>query len=285
MREGQRSGVVLPRIIVERVISQFDTYAAQGIDESPYYGPVRRMPPEITEPERTRLAKAYAAAVEERLQAGVSPHGRVPARRVPAFRARDGRHLRDPGGAAYYAYLIRAHTTTTVNADEVHRLGLAEVARIRSGMTAAMRKASFDGSLARFFAHVRSDGRFEPRSAEELADGYAAIGRRVDAAVPGLFAALPKTPLAIRPTPAAQAVHDAAARYNDGLARDRPAGRLLLQHARPAGAQALAHGDALPSRGRCRGTICRARRRPRNTALPKLLRFDGNTAYNEGWAL
>jgi uncharacterized protein (DUF885 family) len=284
MREGQRSGVVLPRVIVERVISQFDTYAAQGLDDSPYYGPVRTMPPEIAEPERTRLAKAYAAAVEERLK--------------PAFR-RTSAFLRDeylrsaratvglsaiPGGAAYYATLIRAHTTTTLVADEVHRLGLAEVARIRSGMTAAMRKASFDGSLAQFFEHVRTDRRFEPRSAEELAEGYAAIGRRVDAAVLRLFAALPKTPLAIRPTPAAQAVHDAAARYNDGsLETGQPAVFYFNTHDLPA--RKLWHMETLYLHEAVPGHHLQTATAAENTALPKLLRFDGNTAYNEGWAL
>ena len=284
MREGQRSGVVLPRVIVERVIGQFDTYAAQGLDESPYYGPIRRMPPGFPDPDRTRLTKAYAAAVEERLR--------------PAFR-RTSAFLRDdylpsarstvglaavPGGSAYYAHLIRSNTTTALSADEVHRLGLAEVARIRSGMTAAMRKASFDGDLARFFEHVRTDRRFEPQSAQQLADGYAAIGRRVDAAVPRLFAALPKTPLAIRPTPSEQAVHDAAARYNGGSLESGQAAVFYFNtHDLPArkvwDMETLYLHEAVP------GHHLQQAIAAENTALPKLLRFGGNTAYNEGWAL
>jgi uncharacterized protein (DUF885 family) len=284
MREGRRTGVVLPRIIVERVISQFDTYAGQGVDESPYYGPIRKMPQDIAEPDRIRLAKAYAAAIEDKLR--------------PAFRG-TAKFLREeylasarstvgmsaiPGGAAYYAYLIRAHTTTTLSADEVHRLGLAEVARIRAGMTAAMRKTSFDGSLAQFFEHVRTDRRFEPKSAQELADGYAAIGRRVEATVLRLFAALPKTPLAIRPTPSAQATHDAAARYNGGsLETGQPAVFYFNTHDLPSrkvwDMETLYLHEAVPGHHLQTATAAE------NTALPKLLRFDGNTAYNEGWAL
>lgn len=282
MREGLRSGVVLPRIIVERVIAQFDAFAAQGLDDSPYYGPVRRMPAAIGEPDRTRLTKAYAAAVEERLR--------------PAFR-RMAAFLRDdylpsarstvaiselPGGPAYYAYLIRSHTTTALDAGEVHRLGLAEVARIRAGMTAAMRKASFDGSLAQFFDHLRTDRRFEPKSAEEVAEGYAAIGRRVDAALPRLFASLPKTPLAIRPTPSTQAVHDAAARYNDGsLESGQPAVFYFNTHDLPS--RKLWHMETLYLHEALPGHHLQSATAAENTVLPKLLRFDGNTAYNEGW--
>ena len=284
MREGQRSGVVLPRVIVERVISQFDTYAGLGIDESPYYGPIRKMPQEIPAPDRARLAKAYAAAVEERLRPAL--------RRTSAF-------LRDdylpsarptiglaaiPGGAAYYAYLIRSHTTTTLSADEVHRLGLAEVARIRAGMTVAMRKASFDGSLAQFFEYLRTDRRFEPQSAQEVADGYAAIGRRVDSAVLRLFAALPKTPLAIRPTPSAQATHDAAARYNSGsLETGQPGVFYFNTHDLPS--RKLWHMETLYLHEAVPGHHLQSAMAAENTALPKLLRFDGNTAYGEGWAL
>jgi uncharacterized protein (DUF885 family) len=284
MREGRRTGVVLPRIIVERVIAQFDTFAGQGVDESPYYGPIRKMPKDMAEPDRTRLAKSYAAAIEDKLR--------------PAFR-RTLAFLRDeylasarstvgmsaiPGGAAYYAYLIRAHTTTTLSADEVHRLGLAEVARIRAGMTAAMRKTSFDGSLAQFFEHVRTDRRFEPKSAQELADGYAAIGRRVDATVLRLFAALPKTPLAIRPTPSAQATHDAAARYNGGsLETGQPGVFYFNTYDLPA--RKLWHMETLYLHEAVPGHHLQTATAAENTALPKLLRFDGNTAYNEGWAL
>ena len=68
MREGQRAGVVLPRVVVERVIAQFERFAAQGVDDSPYYGPIRKLPADISAADRERLTRAYAAAVEERLR-------------------------------------------------------------------------------------------------------------------------------------------------------------------------------------------------------------------------
>ena len=284
MREGQRAGVVLPRVLVERLIAQFDTFAAQDLDRSPYYGPIRKLPPEFAAADRSRLTQAYTTAVEERLRPAF--------RRVHAF-------LRDdylptarptvglaaiPNGAAYYAFLIRSNTTATLSPDDVHRLGLEEVARVRAGMTVAMRKAAFEGSLAQFFDHMRNDRRFQPESAQALADRYAAIGRRVDAALPRLFAARPKTPLTIRPTPPAQAPTDPGARYTPGsVDTGQPAVFNFNTHDLPARkvwqTETLYLHEAIP------GHHLQVSLAAENAALPKLLRFGGNTAYGEGWAL
>ncbi len=68
MREGQRSGVVLPRVVAERVLAQFERFAAQGLDDSPYHGPIRLLPAEMAPADRDRLTRAYAAAVNDKLR-------------------------------------------------------------------------------------------------------------------------------------------------------------------------------------------------------------------------
>ncbi len=216
MREGQRSGVVLPRVVVERVIAQFERFAAQGFDDSPYTGPIRKLPADMAGADKERLTRAYAAALQDKLRPAFA--------RVRAFladeylataRATVGLSAL-PGGAAYYAFLIRSHTTTALNAAQVHRLGLSEVERITAGMAEVMREVAFQGTLTQFFELLRTDARFAPASAQALAEGYAAIGRQVDAALPRLFNAQPKTPLAIRPTPDYQAPTGPGASYNPG---------------------------------------------------------------------
>ena len=284
MREGQRTGVVLPRVVVERLIVQFDTFIEQDRASSPYFGPIRTMPAAFAEADRERLTRAYAAALDDKLRPAF--------RRVRAF-------LRDeylasarqtvglsalPGGGAYYAFLIRSNTTVAMSADDVHRLGLDEVARIRAGMTEAMRSAGFDGSLAQFFELLRDDRRFEDASEHALLDRYAAIGKRVEAALPRLFAVLPKTPLVIRPTPAAAAANDAAARYTPGsLDTGKPGVFYVNTSDLPARrtwhAETLYLHEALP------GHHLQVALAAENAALPKLLRFEGNTAYGEGWGL
>jgi uncharacterized protein (DUF885 family) len=189
-----------------------------------------------------------------------------------------------PGGAAYYEFLIRSNTTTTLTAEQVHRLGVAEVNRITAGMAAVMRKVGFEGTLGQFFEHLRTDPRFAAASPKALADRYAEIGQRVDAALPRLFDGRPKTPLAIRPTPAYQAPTDPGARYIPGSLDTGQPGVFYfntfdLPTRRVWGMETLYLHEATP------GHHMQMALAAESTALPKLLRFDGNTAYGEGWAL
>ena len=284
MREGQRSGVVLPRVVVERVIVQFDRFAAQGIDESPYFAPIRRMPPAVAAADRERLTSAYTAAVEQRLRPAFRRvRDFLADEYLPGSRSTVGLSAL-PGGAAYYAFLIRSNTTTTLSAAEVHRLGEEEVARISAGMASVMRRVGHQGTLARFFADLRTDPRFAPTSPQALADHYAEIGRRVDAALPRLFEARPRTPLAIRPTPAIQATNAAGASYTPGSLDTGQPGVFFfntfdLQSRRTWGAETLYLHEAIP------GHHLQIALAAENVSLPKLLRFGGNTAYSEGWAL
>jgi uncharacterized protein (DUF885 family) len=284
MREGMRAGIVHPRVLVDRMIVQFERFAAEGVDTSPYCAPIRNMPAGIAPPERERLARAYAAAVNDKLRPAFA--------RVHAFLAREYRAAaRDtvglsalPGGAAYYAQLIRSHTTTRLTAQEVHALGLAEVARITQGMQDVMRRVGYAGTLPQFFEHLRTDRAYQPASAQALADGYRVIGLRVDAALPRLFAVRPRTPLEIRPTPDFQAPTDAAARYEGGSPEiGKPGIFWFNTHDLPSrsviGMETLYLHEAVPGHHM---QIMLARE---NTALPKLLRYENNTAYTEGWAL
>ena len=110
--------------------------------------------------------------------------------------ARDGVglvHMR--GGDRLYARLIETNTTLPMTADEVHDLGLSEVARIRGEMDAIRRRTGFTGTLAAILRTIiRTDRRFEPPSREWLRDSYYAIGRRVDARIREIFSTIPRTP-------------------------------------------------------------------------------------------
>ena len=284
MREGQRTGIVLPRVVVELVIAQFDRFAAQGFTESPYYGPIRKLPPDLPAADRERLTRAYAAAVEDQLRPAFRRVREFLAEvYLPSARASVGLSAL-PGGAAYYDFLIRSNTTTKLSAAEVHKLGVAEVSRITQGMERVMRTVAFQGTLGQFFEHMRTDPRYAPASAQALADGYAAIGRRVDAALPRLFDGRPKTPLSIRPTPDYQAPTDPGARYTPGsLDTGQPGvfsfNAFNLPSRRVWDMETLYLHEATP------GHHMQIALAAENVALPKLLRFGGNTAYAEGWAL
>lgn len=283
-REGAARGGVQPRIVIERLIEQFDRFATHSLADSPYYGPIRKWPANLPAADQQRLREAYATAIRDRL--------------VPAFvRIRDGLrkdvlpHTRAsvglsqmPGGAAYYRFLIEERTTSAMAPQAIHELGLAEVARLSAAMDSIRQRVGFAGSRAQFFEYLRTDQRFKPTSAQALRDGYFAIGHRVDAVLPKLFAVRPRTALEIRPTPDYQAPTDAAASYTMGTPDGvRPGLFYFNTYDLPSrttpGMETLYLHEALP------GHHMQIMLAAENTALPKFMRFGGNTAYDEGWAL
>jgi uncharacterized protein (DUF885 family) len=284
MREGMATGVVQPRFVVDRVIVQFERFAAQPREESPYFRPIRELPAEIPAADVERLRAAYTRALEEKLRPAF--------RRTLAFlrdeylgRARTTSGLAAlSGGAEYYRFLIRSQTTLPLGAPEIHRLGVAEVARIQRGIASVMSEAGFRGTRGEFFDMLRSDKRFVPASAEALAEAYLAIGRRVDATLGRLFDTRPAAALAVRPTPAESAPNDAAARYMPGSAELGKPGVFYFNtfdlHRRPTwGMETLYLHEAVP------GHHFETMLARENASLTPLQRFVGNTAFSEGWAL
>jgi uncharacterized protein (DUF885 family) len=283
-REGLASGVVQPRIVVANVISQLDQQLAAKIEDSPYYGPVKRFPAAISPADEARLKAAYSKEIGEKV---------YPAnRRLREFlakeylpKARETVGLAGmKGGDRLYAYLIEQNTTLPLSADYVHNLGLAEVKRITSEMEAIMQQVGFKGSLSEFFTFIRDDPRFKPASKEALRDGYYAIGKRVDAAVPKLFSTIPKTPLEIRPVPDFLEKNQAGAYYQQGTPDgSRPGVFYFNTYDLPSrttpGMETLYLHEAVP------GHHFQISIAQENAALPAFMRFGGNTAYVEGWAL
>ena len=283
-RQGMASGVVDTKLTVRNVISQLDTQLAEAPEASPYYAPALNFPEGVPEAERPRLRSAYAATVRDTL--------------FPAYRrlrdflqneylpvAREGHglvHMR--GGDILYRRLIERNTTLPLTADYVHDLGLSEVARIRSEMDSIRQRVGFQGTLAQFFEHIRTDPRFEPPSREWLRDGYYAIGRRVDARIGELFSTLPKTRLEIREVEAYRERTEAGGSYNQGAPDGSRPGIFYynaydLPSRRTSGMETLYLHEGAP------GHHFQISLAQENEALPSFMRFGGGTAFVEGWAL
>ncbi|MDP8912315.1 MAG: DUF885 domain-containing protein, partial [Pseudomonadota bacterium] len=215
-REGMASGVVQPKLVVRNIIDQLDLQLKQGVEGSTFYGPVQKFPQGIPAADQTRLRAAHAAVIRDEIRpAYVRLRDFLKNEYLPAAREGVGLiHMN--GGPQLYTYLIEQNTTLPLNAEEVHALGLSEVARIRSEMEAIKNRVGFKGTLAQFFQHIRTDPKFKPKSKEWLRDEYFAIGRRVDARIGELFSTLPKTKLEIRPVPDYREKTDAGGSYQGG---------------------------------------------------------------------
>jgi uncharacterized protein (DUF885 family) len=283
-REGMASGVTQPKLVVENMVRQLGTLTAGGAEASPLFLPVQNFPDTVPEGERLRLAKAYREKIGETVNPAYARlRDFLRDEYLPVARSSVG--LSDmPGGAMLYEMAIESSTTVPLTADYVHDLGLSEVARIRAEMDAIRREVGFQGDLAAFFEHIRTDPQFKPESAEALTEGYYEIGRKVDQRIGALFRTLPKTPLEIRPYPDYIAPTAAGASYQQG-AQDgsRPGVFFFNTHDLPSRITTIM--ETLYLHEAAPGHHFQISLAQENEALPNFMRFGGNTAFVEGWAL
>ncbi len=193
-----------------------------------------------------------------------------------------------PDGAAYYAERLRAQTTTDLSADQIHRIGLDNVARIHTEMRAIQSQVGFQGTLQQFFEHIRTSPEFKYPNTDEgrqqyLADARAFIAQVMEAA-PRYFRRLPQAPLEVRAVEPFRQATAAVAFYNQPAPDGSRPGIYyvnladMTQVLRPQ-VEAISYHEGAPGH---HFQIALAQELP---DLPKFRRFGGNGAYNEGWGL
>jgi len=284
MRLGLEKGFVQPRVVVERVIAQLEALAVDDPTQSVLFGALEAFPAGVPTADRPRLAKAYAEKLAGRvLPANRRLHDFLKDEYLP--QARDTVAWSElPNGAEWYAYLVRYHTTTRLTPDEVHELGLAEVARLRTRMDRIRQQVGHKGDLGSFFGALRADPAQQFADAEELLAGYRAIEARVSAALPLLFGSTPKAPFEIRAVEAYRAPSEAAASYQPASADGRRPGVFYVNtHDLPSrpkySMEALYLHEAVP------GHHYQISLAQEAEGLPRFRRFAWDTAFGEGWAL
>jgi uncharacterized protein (DUF885 family) len=283
-REGLGSGVIETRLTITNMIAQLDTLLAQKVEESPFYQPVLNFPEGISAADKARLTKAY----RDMIVTGINPAEK----RLRDFLANDYLpRSRDTvglgsmkGGDKLYAELIKSTTTLPLTADYVHDLGLSEVARIRQAMEQVKTEVGFKGTLGAFFAHIRDDPQFHPKSREWMTQEFYKVGKAVDAKVGTYFSTLPKTRLEIRPYPEFREKYEAGGSYESGTPDgSRPGVFYFNAYDLPSrsipGITTLYLHEGAP------GHHFQISLAQENETLPAFMRFGGNTAYVEGWAL
>jgi uncharacterized protein (DUF885 family) len=278
-------GWVQPAVPLRGVPEQIEAQITSDPTKSLFYGPFNRMPAAIPEADREHLRAAGRAAIA---------NGIVPAFTrfrdfvrdvyLPAGRARSIGVSTIPNGADYYRYAIRQYTTTNLSADSIHRLGLAEVARIRVQMESVMRRTGFTGSFPEFLTFLRTDPRFYYTKAEDLVAGYRDIAKRADAGLPALFAELPRNTYGVRAFPDFEGPSQTTARYYRGASDGSRPGYYMVNtyrlDMRPKyEMEALTLHEAVP------GHHLQVARALELRELPDFRRNAPFTAFTEGWGL
>jgi len=284
MRAGMAQGITLPKPAVVKMIPQLRGVATATGQDSIFWGPIKSMPASFSAADRERLGAAYAAALgREVLPAYARLADFLERDYLPAARSSVG--WSDlPDGAAWYRWRIRGATTLDRAPDEIHELGLAEVARIRAEMTAVKEQVGFQGDLAAFFRHLQDDPKFYFDSEADLMAAYRDVKRRVDALLPKLFADFPKADYEIRPVEAFRAASASGASYLAPSADGKRPGIFYINtynlRAQPRfGIETLSLHEASP------GHHFQISIQQELTGLPRFRRFSGYVSYSEGWAL
>jgi uncharacterized protein (DUF885 family) len=284
LRRGIRTKVTQPRIVVERVLDVARQHAKQNAQDSSLLLPFANRPASVPESAhqafRARAIDLYQNRIQPSQQAFVTFLEReylAAARKSLAVRT-------VPDGENIYRFLVRSETTTQLSPDEIHQIGLSEVARIRALMEETIRSVNFEGSFADFLQLLRSDERFYASTPEELLKIASEIAKRADDRLPGLFGTLPRLTYGVRPVPAEIAEGYTTGRYWTGSMPLGQAGGYMVNTSkldqRPLyELPALTVHEAVP------GHHLQIALSQELTDVPYFRRNWSQTAFVEGWGL
>lgn len=284
MQEGMREGVTQPRILMEKLVPQVDAHVVDNVEDSNFYSPVENMPEDFSEEDRARLTAAYIDKIGNtiipayaRLSNFMGDEYNAAARETVGLYAQ-------PNGEEWYKYMVRVRTTTDMTPDEIHQIGLDEVARIQSEMHKVMAEVGFDGDLKDFFEFVNTDDQFFYDEPEEMIQGYRDMSEQVAELSKSLFDVMPKSDFEVRKVEAFREASASKGSYQAGTPDGSRPGIFYANtydiKARGKWAmESLFLHEAIP------GHHFQIMIQRENEELPGFRRYGGFTAYSEGWGL
>ncbi|MCL5255521.1 MAG: DUF885 domain-containing protein [Gammaproteobacteria bacterium] len=288
MRTGIDEEVVLPAVVVQRLIDQVRTHAlaADDYQASIFWQPVEQLPATL-EGYRDELTSEFRLALQQSvLPAYTALADFLEKTYLLAARTEEFGIGTLPQGQDWYTFAVRFHTTTNLSADEIHQIGLDEVARLHQAISHVMEDVGFEGSLAEFFAFTRDDPQFHYATPEAMLADYRAFAAEVETRAERLFFRdrLPRAGYEIRKVEAFRERSASSGSYSvpseDG---SRPGIFYLNTYdlpARPTWAKgALTLHEAIP------GHHYQLALQREMEHLPPFRRYGVETAFNEGWGL
>ena len=213
-REGLSKGYTQPRLVTEGVVSQIESLLEAEIDSHPYLRVFLGSDEVLGKDDAQELISEVKTYILEELNPAYQELATF-LREEYLPQSRTGIGIKEvPNGREWYEYLARYHTTTDLTPDEIHEIGLQEVARIRSEMEDVMESVAWEGDFRSFLEFLRTDPQFYYETGEELLDAYRAMSKKIDAYMPTLFNKLPRAPYGVIPIPMESAPFTTTAYYN-----------------------------------------------------------------------
>ena len=283
-KKGEAEGVVDTKLTTRNMIEQLDNQLKLKPEDSPYWGPLKAFPKDMAEADRSRLTAAFRSSIGTVVYPALQRLRTFLANEYLGH-AREGVGLKYmKGGDRLYGYLVQHNTTLPMTPDEIHNLGLSEVARITKDFEKVRAEMGFKGTLRQFFDYMRTSPNFQPKTREQLNQDYYRIRTAIDAKVPQYFTLVPKTQLVVRPYPPYREKFEAGGSYDSGTPDGSRPGTFYF-NAYDLPARFTWEETTLFLHEGEPGHHFQISLAQENTALPSFMRFGGNNAYVEGWAL
>jgi uncharacterized protein (DUF885 family) len=283
MRQGMKDGLMQPRYLLEKVAAQTQEISDTSAEASPFAKPLSNFPAGISDADQKRLRSAVLAAIQgevlpayKRFAAFVrddyAPHGRT----EPGVWTL-------PDGAERYRFQIRRMTTTDLTPEEIHQIGLKQLADTEAEMLALAHKLGFN-DLASLNEHIKNDRKFYATSGQQVLDLYAKYTRQMEAQLPKLFGRLPQNKLEVIPMDPFRAKNAVPADYNAGAQDGSRPGHINVnewdpEHRLTLNIEAIAYHEGVP------GHHLQISIGQELKELPPFRKNGEYTAFIEGWAL
>jgi uncharacterized protein (DUF885 family) len=283
IRQGMQDKLTPPRYLLTIVAAQAANLASTPDDRSPFTAPLRSFPPAIGKADRARLQAAILDAVHTRVSPAYQRFSEFVKREyVPQGRTDPGVWSL-PDGAERYRFAVRQMTTTGMTPDEIHQIGLEQIAAIESEMLVLARKLGFT-SVEALNAHIKSDRKLYATSGSQLLGLYKKYSDQMKPQLPKLFGRLPKTPLMVVPMEAYRAPNEVPADYSPGSEDGSRPGRINVNEYAPEkrlllNVEAIAYHEGIPGH-HLQFSIAHELQ-----GVPAFRKHAEYTAFSEGWAL
>jgi uncharacterized protein (DUF885 family) len=283
LRQGEKENLMPPRFLLEKTVEQCKSIAEPGGEANAFGHPVKTFPDTMPAAERQRLHDAIIAAVDNEVRPAYSKLANfIATEYAPKGRSDPGLWAL-PDGDKRYRFAIHEMTTTDMEPEAIHQLGLKEVQRIEEDQLAIAKKLGFS-DLAAFRASVKTDPKLRATSREQLLEKYRSYIGQMKPQLPKLFGLLPKTQLEVRPTEEFREKEAASAEYIQGTPDGSRPGIVFVntgdyQHRTVTSIESTAYHEGVPGHHM---QISIAQTLPE---LPPFRQQAAFTAYGEGWAL
>ena len=282
MSIGMDDHRVPPKYLLQKTLDQVKQLASQKPEDSPLALPLKKFPASISASEQARIKSEMLDAISKEVLPAYLRFARfLEVSYIPAGRDLPGITAL-PDGAKYYQFLIKRTTTTNLTAAQIHQIGLDEVGKDEAEMLAIAQKLGFK-DLASFRASLKTNPDEHPASADALIAAYKGYLGPMQAKLPQLFGTLPKAPFEVTSVPDYLAKTAPPAYYESGTPDGSRPGRLFIDtydatHRNLYGVESIAYHEGIP------GHHLQISIAQEMTGIPEFRKFEGYTAYVEGWA-